>query len=275
MASEWREMEVDGRSHRTMSVRIYDAPGRGKAPPLVLYLGGGSFLEDERGAESPIARCFAGAGAVVVEADYAAPSGNAFPEALEYAFAALRCLSGKRRHFGSQRSSLLVAGVEAGGNVAAAVALKARDYQMAGEIDGQILLSPLIDPLMATPSFREAGGVGMLERWTEGWNHYLGATGGCCHPYAAPGHCSRLAGVAPALIVTSADDPLRDEAANYAARLQTAGVAVRQCVLPACQGWTQIYGNRPTAQCEPPAALREEFGTFVRDLESGTFCHLR
>lgn len=270
MVSEWRDMEVDGRAHRSMPIRIYDGPERGKTPPLVLYFGGGAFLARDRSRESPVARCLADAGAIVVEADYATPSGNVFPGVLEYAFSALHCLSGKRKQFGAQRSLVLVAGEEAGGNVAAAVALKARD-QMAGEIDGQILLSPLIDPLMATPSFGEAEDAGMLERWTEGWNHYLGSTGGCCHPYAAPVHCSRLSGSAPALIMTSADDPLRDEAANYAARLEAAGVSVRKRVFPACGGWTRIYNAEATSGCQAPDELRAEFESFIQDLTNGTF----
>ncbi|MCF3640413.1 alpha/beta hydrolase [Rhizobium sp. TRM95111] len=254
-----------------MPVRVYESANCGKTPPLVLYFSGGSFLDKDRNGESPIARAFALSGAIVVEADYAKPSGNAFPKALEYAFAALRCLCGKRKQFGGQRSLILVAGEEAGGNVAAGVALKARD-QMPGEIDGQILLSPLIDPLMATASFREAGEAGMRDRWTEGWSHYLGSGGGYCHPYAAPMHCSRLAGVAPALILTSQDDPLRDEAASYAERLRAAGVKVRNQVLPPCTGWTQIYNAETTAGCEPPDELRREFQGFVEGLETRTFC---
>ncbi len=189
MNGEWKDMDVDGTGRCTMPFRVYDGSAQGKNAPVVLYFGGGAFLDRERNDESPVARAFAESGAVVVEADYARPSESVFPKALECAFAALRCLSGKRKQYGGRRSPLLVAGEEAGGNLAAGVALKARD-QMPNEIDGQILLSPLIDPLMATASFREAEESGMRERWTEGWNHYLGSGGGFCHPYAAPGHCS-------------------------------------------------------------------------------------
>ncbi|WP_307235069.1 alpha/beta hydrolase fold domain-containing protein [Pararhizobium capsulatum] len=271
MGSEWKDMEVDGATKRSMPFRIYDGSMQGKKSPVVLYFGGGSFLDKDRNEESPIARVFANSGALVIEADYAQPSENVFPKALEFAFAALRCLSSKRKQYGGRRSLLLVAGEEAGGNVAAGVALKARD-QMPNEIDGQILLSPLIDPLMATASFREAEATGMRDRWTEGWSHYLGSGGGYCHPYAAPGHCSRLSGVAPALILTSQDDPLRDEAADYAARLVAAGVEVTSRVLPACQGWTQIYDAGAMAGCVPPDALRAEFEGFIEGLENRTSC---
>ena len=263
MGSEWKEMELDGAARRTIPFRIYDGSKEGKKAPVVLYFGGGSFLDKGRDEESPIARVFASSGAVVIEADYAQPSENVFPKALEFAFAALRCVSTKRR--GGRRPLLLVAGAEAGGNVAAGVALKARD-QMPDEIDGQILLSPLIDPLMATASFREAEETGMRDRWTEGWNRYLGSAGGFCHPYAAPCHCSRLSGVAPALILTSEDDPLRDEAAGYAARLAAAGVTVKSRVLPASRGWTHIYDGQATARCVPPDELRVEFETFLEGL---------
>jgi acetyl esterase/lipase len=111
----------------------------------------------------------------------------------------------------------------------------------------------------------------MAERWIEGWNHYLGSAGGCCHPYAAPGHCSRLSGTAPALILTSEDDPLRDEATGYAARLVAAGVKVRKSVLPASSGWTRIYQPEGRGDCAPPEELRTEFENFVQGLETGTF----
>ncbi|KQV38364.1 MULTISPECIES: alpha/beta hydrolase [unclassified Rhizobium] len=269
MSSEWKEMEVDGATHRTMPIRIYDGSKEARKAPVVLYFGCGSFLDKSRDEESPIARVFANSGAVVIEADYSQPSENVFPMALEFAFAALRCVSTKRKV--GRRPLLFVAGAEAGGNVAAGVALKARD-QMPNEIDGQILLSPLVDPLMATASFREAEDTGMRDRWTDGWNHYLGSSGGFCHPYAAPCHCSRLSGVAPALILTSEDDPLRDEAAGYAARLAAAGVKVKNRVLPACRGWTQIYDGQATAGCVPPDELRAEFENFVEGLENRTFC---
>ncbi len=274
MSGEWKEIDVDGTGRCTMPFRVYDGSSQGKNAPVVLYFSGGAFLDRDRNEESPVARAFADSGAVVVEADYAQPSESVFPKALECAFAALRCLSGKRKEYGGKRSPLIVAGEEAGGNLAAGVALKARD-QMPNEIDGQILLSPLIDPLMATASFREADETGMRERWTEGWNHYLGSGGGFCHPYAAPGHCSRLSGVAPALILTSQDDPLRDEAACYAARLAAAGVKVTSRVLPACRGWTKIYDAQTRCGCVPPGELRTEFELFIEGLDNRASCFKR
>ena len=91
------------------------------------------------------------------------------------AFQALDWLHAQPRRTGSSRKSgLFVAGEEAGGNLAAALALMARDQQ-APPLAGQILLSPMLDPCMATCSIRqaEAGPVGC--KWADGWHQYLGS----------------------------------------------------------------------------------------------------
>jgi acetyl esterase/lipase len=110
---------------------------------------------------------------------------------------------------------------------------------------------------MGTSSIRKADAIGMRRRWSEGWSHYL--SGGGCHPYAAPCLCSRISGVAPALIFTAEDDPLaRRNNWLRRARLKTAGVGVRQHVLPAGTGWPSIYGGksdgalRLAGKCQPP-----------------------
>lgn len=112
----------------------------------------------------------------------------------------------------------------------------------------------------------------MRQRWADGWSHYL--SGGVCHPYAAPCLCSRLAGVAPALVMSAEDDPLRDEALGYADCLRAAGVKVRQHVLPAGAGWPEIYGGSegetPGWSSNRPSPWQEEVGRqfsgFVQDI---------
>ncbi|MCJ7997400.1 alpha/beta hydrolase fold domain-containing protein [Rhizobium cremeum] len=265
MTAQWGNIAFDRSAKPPVPMRLYEGKSKSQTPPLVLYLRGGAFLSQARDRdEQPAARAIADTGAAVLEADYGSASQNLFPQALEYAFAALQCLSRHRRQFGAAKSLLLVAGDEAGGNVAAGVALKARD-QMPGELDGQILLSPMIDPLMATASFQKADEIGMRERWSDGWSHYLSSRCGFQHPYAAPCLCSRLAGVAPALVVTADDDPLRDEALGYAERLRAAGVSVRKHVFPAGSGWTGIYKD---GDGEWLTALGTEFTGFVKQLSS-------
>lgn len=247
-----------------MPLRLYAGDPPSKAPPLVLYFGGGSFLaRGFRSDECPAARAIADAGAVVVEADFGSGADNTFPEALNGALGALHYLKGLRKQLGGAKSPLLVAGEEAGGNIAAGVALKARD-QMGGALAGQVLLSPMIDPMMANGSIQTAEALGMGRQWSDGWSHYLGSGCGFSHPYAAPCLCSRLSDVVPTLLVTAEDDPLRDEGLGYAARLSDAGTQVAQYVFPAGSGWTGIYKGEGGAWA---AELTTQFTRFLRDLK--------
>ncbi len=264
MNTQWHTIESSGAAQPPLSVRVYKGAGENRTPPLVLYLRGGSFLEKGgQCPELPVARALADNGAVVIEADYSTTSCNEFPAVIDCAFDALDCLSNHRKQYGGAKSLLFVAGEEAGGNVAAGLALKARD-RMPGKLAGQILLSPMIDPLMATTSFRDADKIGMRQRWAEGWSHYLAKACGFAHPYAAPCHCTRLNRVAPALIFTAEDDPLRDETVNYAGRLSEAGVQVRQHVFPVGSGWTGLYRGEGGKWL---SAVCTEFADFVQDLK--------
>ncbi|CAH0339175.1 alpha/beta hydrolase [Rhizobium sp. CECT 9324] len=264
MKAQWENIALNGPSASPLSVRIYQGASVTKSSPLVLYLRGGAFLGSELDdRERPVARALADTGAFVVEADYSRQSRNAFPHVLDCAFNALNCLNSRRKKSGYGKSLLLVVGEEAGGNVAAGVALKARDL-IPGELDGQILLSPMIDPLMTTASFREADRIGMRQRWSDGWSRYLSLAGNFSHPYAALCQCTRLAGVAPALVLTADNDPLRDEAIAYATRLKKAGVPVTRHSFPASSGWTGIYGDESGDWLKP---LCRQFEDFVADLK--------
>src|SRR6201999_810231 len=166
-----------------------------------------------------------------------------FPDALETMFAVLASLQRCRAQWASRRSSVFVAGEESGGNLAAGLALMARDRRTT--LAGQILVSPMLDPVMGTCSIRsaDAGAVGCP--WADGWHAYLGTPEKAEHPYAAPLNASRLAGVAPALVVTAEDDPLRDECEAYARHLRDAGVRVQHTVLPGPTGWPFAF-SAPT-----------------------------
>ncbi|MGO4436665.1 alpha/beta hydrolase fold domain-containing protein [Rhizobium sp. RAF56] len=267
MTAQWKDVVLDGIAEGPVTVRVCHRDVDKKTAPLVLYLHGGAFLDKAEELEMPVARCLADAGAIVVTPDERGPDRSAFPKALESAFAILAYLSRKRTLLGAKKSLLFVAGEEAGGNLAAGVALKARD-QMPGMLDGQILISPLLDPFMGTKSFRRAEESGMRERWVDGWNRYLGFLGGVCHPYAAPRFCSRLGGVAPAMILTAQDDPLRDESTGYGDRLKEAGVSVNQQILPAGMGWSTIYGGHSGDKPLWQEKVGQIFEAFVEDMRA-------
>ncbi|MBP2551021.1 acetyl esterase/lipase [Neorhizobium galegae] len=258
----WTDLEI-GHGQGQLPVRIYSSGLVQKVKPLVLYLAGRAFGQAAPAeAEQPAARALADSGAVVVEVAYAYDRPAIFPQAIERGLQVLQRLSLRKKEFAGARSKLFVAGDEAGGNIAAGIALKARDY-MPGSLSGQVLLSPLIDPEMASASIRRADEIGMRQRWTQGWSQYLQQACGYGHPYAAPCLCSRLSGVAPALVMSAEDDPLRDEILAYARRLGDGGVFVRQHILAAGQGWTGIYTGQDGRWRQE---ITEAFAAFAAEL---------
>src|SRR5690349_14564679 len=105
MTSQWHTIETGGDTRSPLSVRVYKKETEDRTPPLVLYLRGGSFLE-QGGAcpELPVAQALADSGAVVIEADYSTTSCNEFPGVINSAFDALDCLSRNRKRYGGAKS---------------------------------------------------------------------------------------------------------------------------------------------------------------------------
>lgn len=248
-----------------VKVRVYRPDQIAARAPIVLHLHGGAFVDGSLDSGRPVARLLAESGAVVVAAEYPLAPAHPFPEALRASYALLVWMNRNRARLSHRASQLYVAGEEAGGNLAASLALIARD-RCAPALAGQILLSPMLDPDLATCSIREAeaGPVGC--RWADGWQGYLGSAARAAHPYASPMAVSRLSGLAPALVLTAADDPLRDESLSYAARLLGAGIPVEKHVLPAPTGWPEALDSTIDGGDAPWAAtLRRRFTAFLAE----------
>lgn len=211
---------------RAMPVRVHAGVG----PARVLHLHGGAFGGSVTSGEA-VAAALAAAGATVYSAEYPCGADHPFPQAIEAVYALSLELADKRG-----KHKLFVAGEEAGGNLAAAVALMCRD-RLRPKLAGQILLSPMLDPRLGTCSARaaEAGMAGC--KWAVGWHNYLRTPDKANHPYAAPAVALRLAGLAPALLVSGPDDPMADETADYAARLRSSGVDVVECRIVDGDAW--------------------------------------
>jgi acetyl esterase len=164
-----------------------------------------------------------------------------FPAAVDDAWAATRWVVANAGRLGVDPKLVAVGGDSAGGNLAAVVALLARDAG-APAIALQVLLYPVTDARTDTQSYRECGDGYLLTRDGMVWffDHYMKAPGDASDwrlsPLRAPSH----AGVAPALIVTAGFDPLRDEGEAYARKLREAGVRVDY----ACYGG-MIHGFAP------------------------------
>jgi len=203
------------------------------------------------------------AGATVVSLHYPLAPVHPFPRAVEASYAALQWLHRHRRKLsGDADTPLFVAGEEAGGNLAAAASLVARDR---GEpvLAGQILFSPMLDVCVATASLRDAhaGPVGC--RWADGWHQYLPRASDALHPYATPGAAVRLAGLPRTLLVSAHDDPFRDETAAYAERLRAECVPVDTLMLPPPSGFPAAYMKAPACDAPWIAAVRARLERFL------------
>jgi acetyl esterase/lipase len=242
---------------------VYRPPPNAPVTALALHLHGGAFVGGLPEHGSTVAALLAGSGAVVLSLDYPTAPEHPFPQGAEAAYAALAWMLRQRRRLGAGDAPLVVAGEEAGGNIAAAVALMARDRD-SPRLAAQVLLSPMLDVCTGSASLR-AQAEGARCPWAEGWRKYLARACDALHPYATPGASMRLGGLPPTLLVTACDDPLRDETRAYAKRLRKAGVGVDEVVLQEATGWPATYLQPPTLPARWHSAVREHVQRFLRE----------
>jgi acetyl esterase/lipase len=247
--------------HAAMPMRIHGCRRSGAPTPLVLHLHGGAFTGGDLDTAESLARLLAGAGAVAVSIAYPLAPEYPFPAAVEASYAALRWMHKERAMLAGSRAPLFVAGAEAGANIAAAVALMARD-RAAPVLAGMVLVAPMLDPCTATPSQRAAMGAQVQCRFSEGWSRYLRRPMDAEHPYAVPARAQRLAGLPPTLVLAGEDDPMRDEAMAFARRLQQAGIPVRSGVIPST-GWPESL-EAPVHPCPCAQAVQAQLETFLK-----------
>ncbi len=209
-------------------VRIYMPEAAGPRPALVYFHGGGWVLCG-LDTHDVVCRSIARrAGAVVVAVDYGLSPENKFPVAVNQCYSATAWTARNSASFGVDPQRISVGGDSAGGNLAAVVALKARDE------DGPTLaLQVLVYPVTNLASFDTAS----YQEFREGYfltkpqmewfrEQYLAEAADAWQPYASPLLAPNLSGLPPALIITAECDVLRDEGESYARRLEEAGVEV-------------------------------------------------
>ncbi|RUR69870.1 alpha/beta hydrolase [Variovorax sp. 375MFSha3.1] len=253
-------IELPGRE--PVGARVYGQRAKGDVAPLVLHFHGGTFVCGGLDNGRNVARLLAGAGAVVVSLAYPLAPQSPFPEPIEVGYAALEWLYKQRTKLGGKGSQVYLAGEEAGGNLAAAVALIARD-RAHPPLAGQILLSPMLDPCAGTASLRNATNDAAECRWASGWEKYLSCPSNAMHPYAVPSGSLRLSALAPALVLVGADDAMHDEAMTFANRLRAAGIEVTSSVLPSAANWPKaLYDTENTGCVACEAAVQQHFREF-------------
>ncbi|MXR52930.1 alpha/beta hydrolase fold domain-containing protein [Halovenus sp. WSH3] len=208
-------------------IRVYIPEGQGPYPTLVYFHGGGWVIGDLDTHDETCRVLSSEADCMVVSVDYRLAPEHKFPTPLEDCYAAFEWVSENAETMQVDTENLFVGGDSAGGNLAAAVALRARDTG-GPSIARQVLIYPVTDHSYDTPSYDENGEGGMISeddmRWF--WNHYLRDEIDGKHPYASPLQAQSLDDLPPATVATCGLDPLRDEGAAYAERLRDAGVSV-------------------------------------------------
>jgi acetyl esterase len=211
-----------------LALRIYTPTSTGPCPLVVFFHGSGFVLCSLDTHDGMCRNLCAGAGCVVVSVDYRLAPEHKFPAGLDDCVFATRWAVEHAREFAADPARVVLAGDSAGGNLAAAAALRLRD-ENGPPLRGQLLIYPVTDYYTpGTPSYAEnAEGFGLTRdtmKWF--WDHYLAGPDDAVNPYAAPLKAGDLRGLPSALVQTAEYDPLRDEGELYGKRLRDAGVPV-------------------------------------------------
>jgi acetyl esterase len=203
------------------------------APCLVFFHGGG-WVIGNLDTHDVVCRKLADEGQlIVISVDYRLAPEHKFPAAVDDAVAATQWIAGNAKQLGIDASRLMVGGDSAGGNLAAVVAISARDGG-GPAIAGQVLIYPAVDFAMTHPSHREPETSILLTHSVIKWfrDHYLNSAADAQDWRASPARIKTLAGLPPAYVLTAGADPLRDEGDEYAQQLKQAGVAVTYRTFP-------------------------------------------
>jgi acetyl esterase len=208
-------------------VRVYrPEPIGGPALPVVVFFHGGGWsicdLETHDGTCRALAN---GVGAVIVSVDYRLAPESKFPAAVDDAYAATQWVFDHADELGVDADRMAVAGDSAGGNLAAAVPLMARD-RGGPPIRFQLLVYPVTDFSFDTDSYRDNAEGYFLRRTSMEWywRQYLSSEEDGSNPYASPLRVADASGLPPGMVLTAEFDPLRDEGEAYGQKLAGAGV---------------------------------------------------
>ena len=223
--AEVQELSADG-PHGSIPLRLYRPMGaHTSALPVLVYYHGGGWVIGDLDTHDTLCRELANAaGCAVVAVDYRMGPEHRFPAAIDDAVAALRWVHTQAPALGLDGTRSALGGDSAGGNLAAVVALAARD---AGDLPVafQLLIYPATDMRRGSPSHTTNGQGYLLTKDTLDYFHDLYITD-AAHDLdwrASPLLHTDLSGLPPALVLTAGFDPLRDEGMAYAARLTEAG----------------------------------------------------
>ncbi|WP_041290654.1 alpha/beta hydrolase [Kribbella flavida] len=204
-----------------LPLRVYRPAGDGPLPTLVYFFGGGWTLGSIETADGICRRLANAVPCQVITVGYRLAPENPFPAAVLDCHRATEWIA---KSWLVDADRVVVGGDSAGGNLAAATTLLARDNGPA--LAGQLLVYPNTLYGSDTPSMRAGDDPYLFNRTSVGWywDHYLTDPAQGRDPLASPLLATSHAGLPPALVITAEYDPLRDEGEFYAEKLHAAGV---------------------------------------------------
>lgn len=228
------EHVISARDGHALVVRLYTPAAVSSEPrPALLFAHGGGWFQCSLAVYDGPCRTLANAsGHVIAAVGYRLAPEHSFPTPLHDVADAWLWLQANAADLGLDPARLLIGGDSAGGNLAAACCLLLRDQGLPLP-SHQLLLYPALDATMSSSSYRQfADGYYLsAELMQRCWQAYLGNLD---QPpsLASPAHATDLQGLAPASVLSCEHDPLRDEAEQYAHRLQAEGIACTLEQLP-------------------------------------------
>jgi acetyl esterase/lipase len=235
----------------SVTLRVIAPQGQSGTPrPGILWVHGGGYVMGTPAQDDALCRLFSDEiGAVVAAVQYRRAPEHPFPTGLYDCHDALEWLA---KHPEVDTNRIAVAGASAGGGLAAALAILARDRGVVRPAF-QLLAYPMLDDRTVLRRDIDRRG---LRLWTNesnrfGWQSYLGRTPGAedIDPLAAPARCDDLSDLAPAWVGVGTNDLFHDENVAYAARLQAAGVPCTLIVVPgAYHGFDAVAPKVPVAR---------------------------
>ncbi len=242
------------------------------AVPALIWLHGGGYIMGSADAEDAMLKSIVSAvGCAAVSVDYRLAPETAYPGSVEDCYAALKWLSTHADELGIDVNRIAVGGSSAGGGLAAALALLARDR---GEVSlmFQFLIAPMIDDrtcMLAEPHPYTGEFIWTREANHFGWTSYLGHEpgGSDVSPYAAAARAEKLEGLPATFINVGAIDLFVEEDVEYARRLMRAGVPTELHVYPgAYHGFRMVADAQvtQTAQRDQLSALKRAFDLYPR-----------
>jgi acetyl esterase len=260
------DQRVDGKGG-AIPVRVYRPAAAAATAACVLYFHGGGFMKGDLDSSDTVAWGLAEeTGAVVVSVDYRLAPENPYPAAFDDCYSVLTHVAASAAEYGVDQAKIAVCGDSAGGNLAAAVSLAARDRN-GPEIVGQCLIYPCLTDVLEDGSYRVHAvtpglTTGSMKTY---WDWYLGEENVPSNdPYAVPLKAADLAGLPKAWVHVAEIDPLFGDGRIYAERLDAAGVPTEyRCAKGMLHGFLRARLLGPDSGAEFAAIcrfLQQSFG---------------